>query len=153
MIAMIVAADKNNLIGTAKTKNGIPWHNAEDFRHFREMTIGQTILMGRKTYEAIGRPLPKRHTIVLSRKKLALPPEVEQAFSLTEVLSAFRDSPKTLYICGGASVYEAFLPYTDILYLSRIPGEYEGEVYFPDFDMPLEQIIQKETFTLEIYRR
>lgn len=156
MIDIVVATDKNNLIGTDKTANHIPWHNKEDFQHFRALTIGKTILMGKNTYEAIGKPLPKRHTIVLSFEMLYdLPENVSCATDLEKVIREYQARQEDLYICGGASVYRCALPYGDRLILSRIPGDYEGNVWFPEFEdlYELESIEPKETFQLEIYRR
>lgn len=156
MINIVVAMDQNRLIGTDQTKNHLPWHNAEDFRHFRTLTTGKTILMGRRTYEAIGRPLPNRTTIVLSKQKeLPLPNSVQQAASLSAVIEHFRQQRQDLYICGGANVYKQALPLADRIILSRIPGTYEGNVWFPDFsaDYELAEVENRETFQLEIYRR
>lgn len=157
MIDIVVATDKNNLIGTDDTPNHIPWHNKEDFQHFRKLTMGKTILMGRTTYEAIGKPLPKRHTIVLSFTPMEdLPENVSCATNFEKVIADFRNRNEDLYICGGASVYKCALPYADRLILSRIPGEYKGNAWFPDYleaGYELESIEPKETFQLEIYRR
>lgn len=157
MIDMIVAMDKNNLIGTDATENHIPWHNKEDFQHFRSTTLNQHILMGKNTYEAIGRPLPKRHTIVLSFEMLeGLPENVSCSTNLEATINEYKERGQNLYICGGASVYKCALPYCDRILLSRIPGEYEGNAWFPDFKeygYELESEEDKGTFTLEIYRR
>lgn len=156
MIDIVVATDKNNLIGTDTTANHIPWHNKEDFQHFRSLTLGKTILMGKNTYEAIGKPLPKRHTIVLSFEMLHdLPENVSCETNLEKVINEYREKNEDLYICGGASVYKSALPYCDRMIISRIPGDYEGNVWFPDFTdlYELESSEAKETFTLEIYRR
>lgn len=156
MIDIVVATDKNNLIGTEKTPNHIPWYNKEDFQHFKALTMGKHILMGKNTYEAIGRPLPKRQTIVLSFEMMKeLPDNVSCSTSLEAVIEDFRNRQEDLYICGGASVYRAALPYADRLILSRIPGDYQGNAWFPDFHelYELEYIEPKETFQLEVYRR
>ena len=157
MIDIVVAMDKNNLIGTDQTPNHLPWHHKEDFQHFRKLTMGKSILMGKNTFEAIGKPLPKRHTIVLSFEMLKdLPEGVDCVTDLQKVIDDFRRRKEDLYICGGASVYKAALPYCDRLILSRIPGDYEGDTWFPDFieaGYELERIEPRETFQLEIYRR
>ncbi len=157
MIDLIVAMDKNNLIGTDATANHIPWHNKEDFQHFRSTTLNKHILMGKNTFEAIGKPLPKRHTIVLSFEPIEnLPENVSNATNLEEVINDFKSRGEDLYICGGASVYQCALPYCDRLLISRIPGEYEGNAWFPEFmsyGYELESSEDKGTFTLEIYRR
>ena len=153
MIYMIVAVDKNNLIGTDKTYNHIPWHNKEDFKHFHSTTLNKTILMGRNTYEAIGKPLSKRNTIVLSFEMMDnLPESVACSTDLEGTIQAFRDRGEDLFVCGGASVYKCALPLCDTLLLSRIPGDYEGNAWFPDFTeyYELDHVEPRETFDLEI---
>ena len=143
MITIIVAADQNNLIGKKGTDNGMPWHNSEDFKHFRSTTLNHTLLMGKTTYKAIGKPLPKRHTIVLSH-------------NFEGTIKAFKERGEDLFISGGASVYQQALPYCDQILLSRIPGDYTGETYFPDFSEYNYRLVEEkpfETFTLEIYQK
>ena len=111
MITIIVACDRHNLIGDSQSPSGMPWHHAEDFAHFKKTTLNHTILMGRKTYEAIGRPLPKRQTLVLSSQPLDLPEGARWVSSLEEVLQAYRQSGEDLYICGGASIYKQCYPW------------------------------------------
>ena len=117
MITIIVAADKNNLIGKKGTDNGMPWHNSEDFKHFRSTTLNHTLLMGKTTYQAIGKPLPKRHTIVLSHN--FEDERVEVVDDLVGTIQSFKERGEDLFISGGASVYKQALPYCD-----QIPGNY-----------------------------
>ncbi len=155
MISIIVAMDKNQLIGKNDSPNGIPWNNKEDMKHFKETTINQTICMGYTTYKAIGRPLPKRHNIVVCYDKFD-DERVEVRTSLMEVINEYKTHNKDLYITGGASIYKQALPYVDQLLISRIPGDYTGETYFPDFSeygFKLVETTPKETFQLEIYQR
>ena len=153
MIYLIVAMDDDHLIGNNDSNNGLPWHNKEDLQHFKETTINQTILMGYNTYKAIGRPLPKRHTIVVNFEPFE-DDRIEVRTSLEEVLEEYSRNNKDLYICGGASIYKQSLPYVDRLLISKIPGKHTGTVYFPDFsDFTLLDTTNKETFTLEIYGR
>lgn len=154
MIAIIVACDANNLIGKKDSDNGMPWHNSEDFKHFKNATINHTILMGKTTYLAIGRPLPKRHNIVLSHN--LQDERVEVVEDLKKTIDAYKEKNEDLFITGGASVYKQALPYCDTILLSRIPGEYTGETYFPDFSEYNYRLIEEkpfETFTLEIYKK
>lgn len=109
MITIIVAADQNNLIGKKGTDNGMPWHNSEDFKHFRSTTLNHTLLMGKTTYQAIGKPLPKRHTIVLSHN--FEDDRVEVVDDLVGTIKAFKERGEDLFISGGASVYKQALPY------------------------------------------
>ncbi len=155
MIRIIVAMDENQLIGKNDSSNGMPWVNKEDLLHFKNTTVNQTILMGSTTYRAIGRPLPNRHTIVVSYDHFE-DDRIELRDDLLEVIQEYKDSGKDLYISGGASIYKQSLPFVDELYISRIPGTYTGETYFPDFDgygFELKETIPFETFELQIYRK
>lgn len=157
MIYIIVAFDQNHLIGKKGSKNGMPWHNKEDLLHFKNTTLNQTIVMGKTTFCAIGKPLPSRHTIVVSKKGFKyIHQDVSVCNDLIGLIKQYRSEKKDLYICGGASIYEQALPYADVLLVSKIPGEYSGETYFPDFSeylFKIEEIIHYDTFSLEIYRR
>lgn len=155
MISIIVAMDENRLIGKEDSSNGMPWVNVEDLNHFKNTTLNKTILMGYKTYKAIGRPLPKRHTIVVSFEDFD-DDRVEVRNSLEEVVDEYRVKGKDLYISGGASIYKQSLPLADQLLISRIPGQYTGETYFPDFEEYGYTLVETkpfETFELEVYKR
>ena len=155
MISIIVAMDDNQLIGKKDSSNGMPWNNKEDLKHFKETTINKTILMGYTTYRAIGRPLPNRHTIVVSFDPFE-DERVEIRHSLEEVIQEYKDKGEDLFISGGASIYKQSLPLADQLLISRIPGEHVGETYFPDFDdygFTLVDTKSFETFELQIYQR
>lgn len=153
MISIIVAMDDDQLIGKKNSSNGMPWVNKEDLKHFKNTTVGKTILMGVTTYKAIGRPLPNRKTIVVSYEAFD-DDRVEVRTSLEEVLKEYKDSDKDLYISGGASIYKQSLKYADYLLISRIPGKHTGETYFPDFSgygFKLIERIPFETFELQKY--
>lgn len=155
MIRIIVATDKNLLIGNLDGFYGMPWHNDEDLKHFKKTTLHNTILMGSKTFQTIGKALPDRKTIVVSKKGVPYP-DVQTQTSLEEILESYKKTKKDIYICGGASIYKQALPWCDEILLSRIPGNYEGSIYFPkEFqqDFTLIKKIPYETFTLEIYHR
>jgi dihydrofolate reductase len=153
MISIIVAMDDDQLIGKNDSVNGMPWSNKEDLKHFKNTTLNQTILMGHTTYDAIGKPLPNRKTIVISRNDFH-DDRVEIRHSLEEVIKEYKENNEDLYICGGASIYQQALEYTDCLLISKIPGKHEGETYFPDFqqyNFKLTKTKQFETFELQIY--
>lgn len=155
MISIIVATDDDLLIGKKDSKNGMPWHNKEDLQHFKKTTLNQTILMGKTTYLAIGRPLPNRKTIVVTKSGLD-DDRVEVRNDLIEVIQEYKDKNEDLYISGGASIYKQALPYVDELIISRISGKHTGETYFPSFEeynFHLEKEIQMETFVLQIYKK
>ena len=133
----------------------MPWNVPEDLQHFKATTLNKTILMGLTTYQAIGRPLPNRKTIVVSFEPFE-DERVEVRSSLEEVIEEYRSSGEDLFILGGASIYKQCLPIADQLLISRIPGKHEGETYFPNFDeYGYKLVAQKpfETFTLETYKR
>ena len=155
MINIIVATDEDLLIGKNDSRNGMPWNVPEDLQHFKATTLNKTILMGLTTYQAIGRPLPNRKTIVVSFEPFE-DERVEVRSSLEEVIEEYRSSGEDLFISGGASIYKQCLPIADQLLISRIPGKHEGETYFPNFDeYGYKLVAQKpfETFTLETYKR
>ena len=155
MINIIVATDEDLLIGKKDSRNGMPWNFPEDLQHFKATTLNKTILMGLTTYQAIGRPLPNRKTIVVSFEPFE-DERVEVRSSLEEVIEEYRSSGEDLFISGGASIYKQCLPIADQLLISRIPGKHEGETYFPNFDeYGYKLVAQKpfETFTLETYKR
>ena len=155
MINIIVATDEDLLIGMKDSRNGMPWNVPEDLQHFKATTLNKTILMGLTTYQAIGRPLPNRKTIVVSFEPFE-DERVEVRSSLEEVIEEYRSSGEDLFISGGASIYKQCLPIADQLLISRIPGKHEGETYFPNFDeYGYKLVAQKpfETFTLETYKR
>lgn len=153
MIYVIVAMDEDQLIGQTASRNGMPWNLPEDLQHFKNTTLNKTILMGLTTYQAIGRPLPNRKTIVLSFTPFE-DDRVEVRNSLDEVINEYKKSGEDLYISGGASIYQQSLGKADQLLISRVPGSYIGETYFPDFSgygYVLQESIPYETFTLERY--
>jgi len=141
--SIITAFDRNGLIGnTAHQDNfGMPWEKiSADMRHFRELTMGKPLIMGRKTYDYFGgKPLPGRATIVLShqwdieRDGVAMAESVEGALAPAKVL-ALQNGVSEVMIGGGATVYREFLPHTDRLYLTFIDSEFEGDVRFPAVD-------------------
>ena len=127
----------NRVIGAGSR---IPWHLPEDFKWFKEMTTGQVIVMGRKTFEAIGKPLPNRTTIVLSRSQQRIP-GVETISSLNQIDPASgRMAGRNIFICGGAEVYKQALPMCSDLYLTLVKREVEGDILFPPFENDFELI-------------
>ena len=132
LISMIAAMDKNRLIGNGPD---IPWQMPADRRHFRDMTLGKPVVMGRKTFETLKRPLGKRHNIILTRNTAYKAPKgCSVAHSVADVLELCKETEE-LMICGGAPIYEAFLPHANRLYLTQIHATFKGDVYFPEFDL------------------
>lgn len=124
----IAAMAENRVIGNGNT---LPWHVPEDFRWFKSQTLGKTLLMGRKTFESLGKPLPKRRTIVISRSDYQAE-GVTVIHSLDELESVLTEPE--CWICGGAEIYAMTLPWWNDLYLSVIEGAYPGDAFFPPFE-------------------
>jgi len=133
----IAAMSLNRVIGAS---NKIPWHLPEDFKWFKKMTTGHVIVMGRKTYESIGKPLPNRTTIVLSRSHMKIN-GVRVIVDLKELNSLEPElAGREIFVCGGAQVYQHALPMCSDLYLTLVKRNVEGDTYFPAFE---------DRFTLE----
>jgi dihydrofolate reductase len=130
-IAMIAAMANNRVIGK---DNQMPWHLPEDLRHFKAMTLGKPVVMGRKTFESIGRPLPGRHNIVISRQADYHPEGVSRAASFEDVLSLVGPDCEELVIIGGGQLYQQLLPLVDVLYLTFIDLDVNGDTFFPDWN-------------------
>lgn len=126
-LALIVAMGRNHVIGT---DTGLPWHLPRDLKHFRRLTLGKPIILGRTTFEQIGRPLPDRPNIVLTRRPDFAPAGVTVARSAEEALAAAAGAEEVVVI-GGAEVYREFLPRADRLYLTVVDGEFAGTTVFP----------------------
>ena len=129
-LSIVVAMDENRLIGK---DNKLPWHLPADLAYFKKITTGKSIVMGRKTYDSIGRPLPNRRNIVISRNSKTLITGCEVLTSIDEVLSTTKDEDEVMII-GGASLCEQLLPQVSRLYITKIEGKFDGDVYFPEYD-------------------
>ena len=131
-LELVAAIAANGVIG----RNGqLAWHLPDDLRHFKQLTLGHPILMGRRTYESIGRPLPGRRTIVISTSLRERPhPEIEVAPSLEKALSLIADTTGPAFIIGGAVLYAAALPLVRVMHLTEVDEPVEGDVMFPEFD-------------------
>ncbi|MER1957387.1 MAG: dihydrofolate reductase [Solibacillus sp.] len=130
MISLIVAHDKNYVIGY---ENGMPWHLPGDLKYFKDMTMGKPIIMGRKTFESIGRPLPGRRNIVITRNDKYHAQGIETVSSLDAALALVKDVPEIMVI-GGAQIFEQAMPLADKLYITLINHEFKGDTYFPRYD-------------------
>ncbi len=127
----IAAMSLNRVIGAG---NRIPWHLPDDFKWFKMLTTGQVIVMGRKTFESIGKALPNRTTIVVTRSHQALP-GVQMASDLQEIDPAAPEfTGREIFICGGAEIYAQTLPFCSDLYLTLVKREVEGDAFFPRFE-------------------
>lgn len=130
MLSQIVAHSTNHVIGKDNT---LPWDYPEDLKHFKNITTGKTILMGRKTFESIGRPLPNRTNIVLTRNTSRSADWVQVMNNFHDALKKYEDSEEELIVIGGQQIYELFFPYTTKLYITQIKREVEGDTYYPQY--------------------
>tara|TARA_R110001583_G_C5647561_1_gene408418 strand:- start:1225 stop:1824 length:600 start_codon:yes stop_codon:yes gene_type:complete len=139
ILSMIVATADNNIIGK---DNNMPWHLPADLAYFKKVTLGKPIIMGRKTYESIGRPLPGRRNIVISRDENYIPQgkgaeevdvvtSVEQALALVD---SIEESVDEVMVIGGGAIYKHCLPNADRLYVTHIKAAIDGDTQFPNFD-------------------
>ena len=131
VISIIVAT---GALGEIGKDNKLLWDIPEDLAHFKRTTLGKAIVMGRKTYESIGRPLKGRDTIVLTSDPNYPREGIQVVGSIEEVLE-LNSHGNEIMICGGAEIYEQFLPYTDRIYLTKVYKEYEADTYFPEVDL------------------
>jgi dihydrofolate reductase len=150
----IAAMSLNRVIGVG---NKLPWHLPEDFKWFKQMTTGHVIVMGRKTFESIGRPLPNRTTLVLTRSPVPIP-GVRKISALSEIDTADPAlAGREVFICGGAQVYQQGLPLCSDLYLTLVNRVVEGDVFFPPFEdrfvLEAELVSRPEFRVLHYHRR
>lgn len=129
-ISIIAAIGNNRVIGF---NNKLPWDLPADMKHFQEKTRGKPIIMGQKTFESIGKPLPGRTNIILTLDREFNPQGCITAYSLEEAVEAAKNAEEVM-ICGGVSIYRQFLTLADRMYLTMIEGDFEGDAFFPEFD-------------------
>ena len=158
IISLIAAMDKNRLIGR---ENGMPWHLPADFKHFKDITLGKPVIMGRKTFESLGKPLPGRKNIVVSRTGFesagaivvsSIDQAIAEANNVTEVM-----------VIGGAALYQQMITVAQRMYLTHVDGEFEGDTWFPAFEVKNWRIVSEKkyaadernnyAFTIRFYER
>ncbi|SNV71830.1 dihydrofolate reductase [Veillonella rodentium] len=130
MLALIVAVARNRVIGK---DNSLIWHLPNDLKFFKGKTTGHVIIMGRKTFESLPFLLPNREHWVITRDKGFDAPEGVRIFHSVEVVVEESKTLEAAYIIGGAQVYEAFLPYVDIMYITEVDHDFDGDAFFPEF--------------------
>ncbi len=141
MISVIVAVAENGTIGD---KNSLLWHIKEDMKHFRTLTMGHPVVMGRKTYDSLGRPLPNRRNVVITRQRLTLE-GCEVVHSLEVALSLFSPDEE-VFVIGGAQIYREAMEVADRFYLTVVEHHYEGDTSFPVWDAERWQLVACERF-------
>ncbi len=142
MLSVIVAIANNNVIGKDNT---LIWHLPEDLKRFKKLTTGHTIIMGRKTFESLGKILPNRKHVVLTKNKdYKIDNEnVEVVYSISDIEKYINDSEEH-FIIGGAKIYSLLFPYANKMYITKINESFEGDVFFPKFDETEWKEISKE---------
>lgn len=131
MIASIFAMSRNRVIGK---DNQLPWHLPADLKYFKSLTVGHPIIMGRKTFESIGRPLPQRTSIVITRQLDYAPAGCLVVHTLADALAAGRKIHEDVFIIGGAEILRLALPYLDAMHLTLIHQTFEGDTFYPELD-------------------
>lgn len=144
MISVIVAVGENDVIGR---QNAIPWYLSRDLKNFKELTTGHTVVMGRKTFESIiariGKPLPNRKNVVITRREgFIAPPDCVIASSWEDAIKKARG--EEVFVCGGEAVYAAALPFADRLFLTRIHSSPDGDVKLPSIDFTKWKLLHEE---------
>ena len=153
MFSLIVAYDEDRVIGY---KGSIPWHLSEDLKQFKVHTINKRIVMGNNTFKSIGKPLPNRHTIIITKNKKEDTSDVSYVSDLEPFLKENENTDEEIMICGGASIYKEALPYCKKLYISLVDGKHTGDTYFPDFDLNNYELVNQtkyDGFTLLEYKK
>ncbi len=154
-INVIVAMTNSRVIGKDGT---LPWHLSEDLKLFKAHTTGNIVIMGRKTFDSIGRPLPNRRNIVVSKniKECEKSAGVEYYPDLDHAIAAAQEGSGRIFIIGGASIYHQTIEKADRLYISLVDGKFEGDTYFPEIKDDVWKVVATEPhtgFTLKIYER
>lgn len=153
MINIIVAVSENNVIGS---DNKLVWHLPEELQYFKKVTINKTIIMGRKTFDSIGKALPKRKNIVLTTNKNFSFPEVEVCNNFQELIDKYESSEEEIFVIGGAEIYKLFLPYVFKIYYSVIHQIVEGNIHFPEWKKDDFHIISEQKyngFTAKVFEK
>ena len=141
IVSVIAAVAHGGVIGRG---GQLPWHLPADLRRFRKLTTGHHILMGRKTYESLGRPLPERTNVVITRQAAYRPPEVLVARSLEEAVEMARQAGETeAFVIGGAEIFRLALPTADRIYMTEIDADVAGDTHFPEYDSSRWRLIER----------
>lgn len=144
LVSAIVAVAQNRVIGK---DNDIPWYLSTDLKFFKRTTLHHHVIMGRKSYLSIGRPLPKRTNIILTRDPFFIVSGCITAHSIEEALQIARENGEgEAFIIGGAQIYEQALPYLDKLYYTEVHAEPEGDVFFPEIDFDEWELLSQKDY-------
>nr|AIA18731.1 Dihydrofolate reductase [uncultured bacterium] len=138
-ISFIFAMDRNRAIGK---DNGLPWHLPADLKFFRKVTMGNPILMGRKTYDSIGKPLPGRENVILTRNKTFTAEGCVVVHTVAEAIERYRD--QELFVIGGVEAFRLFLPHVSRMYITEIEHEFEADTFFTQLDLTGWELVSSE---------
>lgn len=141
-LALIVAASENNVIGV---NDDLPWRLSADLRRFKSLTMGHAIVMGRKTFDSIGRLLPGRQTVIITRNPDFKFEGAAVVHSIEDALAACRDQ-EIAFLTGGAEIYRLAMPLVDEIYLTRVHTEIEGDTFLPEIDWDQFELVTQEAF-------
>lgn len=131
MISLIVAMDQNRVIGK---NNKLPWHLPADLQYFKKVTMGHPIVMGRKTFESIGRVLPGRENVIVTRNQEFKAEGCVVLHDIAQIKMFADNHDEEVFVIGGAEIFKEILPFTDRLYITEIHETFEGDTFFPEID-------------------
>ncbi|QDP40405.1 dihydrofolate reductase [Radiobacillus deserti] len=141
MLSFLVAMDRNRVIGY---ENNLPWRLPKDLKFFKELTTSQTVIMGRRTFESMGKPLPNRTNVIVTTDYAYKQDGCIVIHSLDTILQWEKESPnRELFIIGGGKIFEQMLPHVDRMYITYIDESFKGDTYFPNFN-PAEWVLTSE---------
>jgi dihydrofolate reductase len=142
MVAIIVAMSENRVIGR---DNGLPWHLPADLKHFKVITTGHPIIMGRKTFESLGKPLPRRTNIIVTRQEDYAVEGAVVVHAIAEGLEKAKEQQdEQVFVIGGAEIFKQAMPQVDTLFLTWVHAEVEGDVFFPELEPDEWQEVERE---------
>ncbi len=145
IISIIVAAARNGVIGK---NNQLIWHLPADLKRFKSITTGHTIILGRKTFESIGKPLPNRQTIIISRNLDYFVEGCKTASSLVDAIK-LAENQEEIFICGGGEIYKQAIEIADRIYFTRVEADFEGDTVFPEIDNRIWKIMEEIEFQVD----
>ncbi|MGX9133972.1 dihydrofolate reductase [Rummeliibacillus sp. JY-2-4R] len=143
MISLIVAHDENRVIGY---NNAMPWYLPGDLAYFKKTTMGKPMIMGRKTFESIGKALPGRTNIVITRDTSYQAEGIVVVHSFDEALALAKKEDKEIMVIGGEQIFKMALPVADVLYVTLIQHEFNGDTYFPEYGSEWKKVSESEVF-------
>lgn len=146
MISIVVAVSENQVIGK---DNRLLWHLSNDMKFFKNLTMGGVVIMGRKTFESIGKALPKRTNIVISRQSEWIADQVIITTSIDQAIRQAKEISGQIFIIGGGEIYHQSLDKADRVYLTRVHTDLEGDTFFPDLDISVWQLVECQDFAAD----